>query len=98
MKPVILIKLALSLLKVFQTYFHCGSRDTSYTFCYCYASLAHCVVHLISQESISVGESAMPKYSIKAGKALSESTLNARVAFGGFGSHLRNIIRDVAKQ
>ena len=29
----------------------------------------------------------MPKYSIKAGKALS-----------GFGSHLRNIIRDVAKQ
>ena len=29
----------------------------------------------------------MPKYSIKAGNALS-----------GFGSHLRNIIRDVAKQ
>ena len=29
----------------------------------------------------------MPKYSIKAGKALS-----------GFGSHLRNIIRDFAKQ
>ena len=40
----------------------------------------------------------MPKYSIKAGKALSESTPNARVAFVGFGSHLRNIIRDVAKQ
>ena len=36
---------------------------------------------------LSLGESAMPKYSIKAGKALS-----------GFGSHLRNIIRDVAKQ
>ena len=36
---------------------------------------------------LSVGENAMPKYSIKAGKALS-----------GFGSHLRNIIRDFAKQ
>ena len=36
---------------------------------------------------LSVGENAMPKYSIKAGKALS-----------GFGSHLRNIIRDIAKQ
>ena len=36
---------------------------------------------------LSVGESVMPKYSIKAGKTLS-----------GFGSHLKNIIRDVAKQ
>ena len=32
------------------------------------------------------------------GKALSESTLNARVAFVGFTSHLRNITRDAAKQ
>ena len=37
---------------------------------------------------LSVEESVMPKYSIKAGKALSESTPNARVAFVGFGSHL----------
>ena len=35
---------------------------------------------------------------VSGGKALSESTPNARVAFVGFGSHLRNIIRDVAKQ
>ena len=36
---------------------------------------------------LSVGENAMPKYSTKTGKALSV-----------FGSHLKNIITDAAKQ
>jgi hypothetical protein len=47
---------------------------------------------------LSVRESAMPKTVSREGKAISESTPNARVAFVGFGSHIRNIIRNFAKQ